>query len=152
MARRPHGVISRSVERAAAAACSDLDDVDSIGDGDEDFPLPWSDTTRSKRWAVHVSHVVRARLGGTPTRTVANKLMVQKMCRDYMKERGMRESHMPAHMPMAVTLTFVPTKYEIQARQLEASAEFAAREAESQVWGRRTGWFGVSRGLDYKKV
>jgi len=89
-----------------------------------------------RRFASHVANVVRARIGGTPRRTEANRLMVQKMVRDYMKERCVRESHMPLHAPLACSLVFVPTKYEVEAAKFEATAVADERSDDVRGWGR----------------
>jgi len=156
--RRPSRIVGGAVERGADAFLSQLD-----RDNHEDTPfgmdpnlapetpLPGCADGSAKRWAVHCSHVVRARLGGTPTRTEANRLMVQKMCRDYMKERGMRDAHMPRHLPMAVALAFVPTKWEVEARQFEASAAVSDRDGDAGLWFRYLGWGSWGSSLEYKK-
>jgi hypothetical protein len=67
--------------------------------------------------------VVRIAKGefGLLRRTRANQLMVQKFMRDYMREHGVRPSHIGLHLPMCVACFFIPSKQEIEAHQYGVS-------------------------------
>jgi len=73
-----------------------------------------------RRFASKVAHVIKGRLGYLPTRTEANRMMVGKMVRDYMREVHVREDHVSRHLPLATALVFVPTPHEIDANAMLA--------------------------------
>lgn len=87
--------------------------------------LPRGRQAAAKRAASHV----KASLG-LPRYTEANAMVVGRLVRDLLSERGVRPKHIAAIAPVAVSLVFLPTKHDIYAKQLLASSAAAAqREA-----------------------
>jgi hypothetical protein len=81
--------------------------------------------------------VVRIAKGefGLLQRTKANQLMVQKFMRDYMRDHGVRPTHIGLHLPYCVHIFFVPSRQEIEAHQLNAAREVHEREnMMGEVW------------------
>jgi hypothetical protein len=63
-------------------------------------------------------------------RTEANRLMVRKFMRDQMRERGLRPSHIVAHLDISVACFFVASQQEIAAHQVGATFEAQRREGD----------------------
>lgn len=57
----------------------------------------------------------------------ANELVAARVVREFLTDRGVRPSHIAAISPLAVSLVFVRTVHEIEARQLLASGPVVAR-------------------------
>jgi len=143
--------VSRKDERNAAEIIRSADVECEADDGAEKV-VDGRPEAGSRAFASHVANVVRARIGGTPKRTEANRLMVQKMVRDYMKERNVRESHMPRHAPLACALVFVPTKFEVEAKKFEGTLAVRRRDEDAGLWGHVAGLWGLRHFLGVRQA
>jgi len=84
--------------------------------------------------AKRAASYAKAKLG-LPKYSEANVLVVSRLVRDYLQEVGMRPSHIAAVAPLAVSLTFIPTHADIEAKQVYASqAAVEAREAHDATY------------------
>ena len=115
------------------------------------------------RFAAFVARQAKAEFG-LPKRTEANRLVVQKFCRDFMREHGVRATHISHLLPIAVELTFVPTESDVFAAKLRGTHTLAVREHEAGTWGhalyggvgqRVMHWLGLNvrrQGLSFSKA
>lgn len=85
-------------------------------------------------------------------RTESNRLMVQHLLSGQMVEDGLRASHAAKYLPMALELCFVPTKYEIAAKDIVQHSSvrehfFDFHHAGTTPWFTRfIEWTGCRRG------
>jgi hypothetical protein len=85
---------------------------------------------------------------GLLRRSQANRLMVRKDLRDLMRDRGVRPSHIAAHLDTAVAIFFIPSKKDVSNHQVGASA--LANERDDLVTTQWESIFGgVSRMLGF---
>lgn len=100
---------------------------------------------------------VRAKIG-LPKRSEANYLVVRKLVVEYLETiPDLRKVHYLKIVPLAVELVFVPTKYDIEARDFAGSSFVVERRAdyhadravEVQGWG-PWGLFGRKRAVTYQ--
>lgn len=64
--------------------------------------------------------------------TPANRMVANEKCLKVMLEHGLRRSHVPMHLPVAVELVFTPTVWESRAAMLASSK--AVRMAKDVQW------------------
>jgi hypothetical protein len=83
-----------------------------------------------QRYAPRVAALVKAEFGLLP-HTGANVLVVQKFVRDAMRSHKVRPAHISYLMPIAVSLSFVPTRGDVMAKQLLATRAVADRIADA---------------------
>jgi len=114
------------------------------------------------RYAAYVARCAKAEFG-LLKRSEANRLMVTKFCRDVMRERNVRFTHISALLPLAVELTFVPTEADVLAAQLRGTHTFKRRQRDAETWSHtaysgplsrllhRLGLVPVVRGLEFSK-
>lgn len=60
-------------------------------------------------------------------RTEANRLMVRKFMRDFMRERGMRPTHVAQHLDVSVACFFIPSDQDMLAHQVGATRDALTR-------------------------
>lgn len=82
----------------------------------------------ARRAAAHV----RAKVG-LLKRTEANDLVVGRLLRDYLSEKGVRPTHVVAIEPIARTYYYMPTTEDIYARQLDASRSAVEQRARYEA-------------------
>jgi len=76
-----------------------------------------------------------------PSECEANRLVVTRLVQEFLRERGVRPTHQLAILPLAASLSFVPTAFDVEARDLEATAAFRRRkdvyaaDRRGGVWG-----------------
>lgn len=80
--------------------------------------------------------------------TEANNLVAGRIIRDYLKERGLRPSHIAQIAPIATVLALMPMRADVEARKMRATAQAYERGEEyygdwvSVVRRRYGGWAG----------
>jgi hypothetical protein len=85
---------------------------------------------------------------GLPTRSKANFAMVRKYLRDYMREHGVRESHINQHLVISTALVFIPSEQDIIAHQIGATQDAHLRENSiSGLWDSAYGHIGHMLGF-----
>jgi len=72
---------------------------------------------------------VRAKVG-VVKRTAANELMVGRQVSQWLTEKKVRDTHRLAITPYAIELCFLPTKYEVEARDLAATKTWCDRRED----------------------
>lgn len=114
-------------------------------DDDGDVAVPTCATGRM-RCARQCAWYVKSKVG-LPKRTEANREMVSRLARDWLRDRGLRPSHICRVAPIATALVFVPSADDVDARQIDAcTAAVDAREAYEAGWAdRRFTWVGAIR-------
>jgi len=85
---------------------------------------------------------------GTPMKSAANDLVIGRMAGDYLRRSNVRPSHIAALLPLVTQLVYLPTKYDVEAREIASSVEFAQRRKEYYLAGSRPSWFSFEPSLD----
>jgi hypothetical protein len=80
---------------------------------------------------------------GSRERTRANEMMAERFVLRWMKEAGMRPSHIRQFVPAAVTLFFFRTADDVEAKQIEGSMKFRVAEREFTRNWRPHAWRGL---------
>lgn len=97
---------------------------------------------------------------GFPNATEANRLVVGRLVRDYMVERGVRPTHIQCLAPLATALCFIPTQADVEARQMLASSYavqmFEEERTKYWSWGavrwlRPSTWLGRAYAPQFAK-
>lgn len=83
--------------------------------------------TRYKRVCGQVAKAVKAKMG-LPSRTAANKLVAWELADKELTRMGVRASHRPRFITVAVALVFIPTEHDILAAEIGRSIEVMERE------------------------
>jgi hypothetical protein len=137
--------IPMSVERHVVNVMANIDDGDfSEEEKDETFYDP---KMKRGRFQARLVCVAKAEFGLLP-RSQANKLMVRKFLRDYMRERGMRPTHIVQHLDVSVALVFIPSEQDVIAHQLGASKAALDRDRLiNTLWYSAYGYFGRMLGF-----
>jgi hypothetical protein len=101
------------------------------------------------RFQAKVVSIAKAEFGYL-NRTQANRLMVRKFMRDFMRERGMRPTHIAQHLDVSVACFFIPSDQDMIAYQLGASREAISRDRViNTLW---ESYFGpIGRMLGFKQ-
>jgi hypothetical protein len=101
------------------------------------------------RFQAKVVSIAKAEFGYL-NRTQANRLMVRKFMRDFMRERGMRPTHIAQHLDVSVACFFIPSDQDMIAHQLGASREAISRDRViNTLW---ESYFGpIGRMLGFKQ-
>jgi hypothetical protein len=87
---------------------------------------------------------------GLLQRTESNRLMVRKFLRDYMREHGMRPTHIVQHLDVSTACFFIPSGQDILAHQLGASREAITREGMiNTIW--ESAYGAIGRMLSFRK-
>jgi len=105
------------------------------------LPKPSPRFERSKIVRLAAAHV-RAKVG-LLKRTEANMMVARKLVNEFLEDRkDLRKTHWLAIVPLAVELAFVPTIYDIEARDMAGTLEwsgrreaYAADRVVAQGWG-----------------
>jgi hypothetical protein len=71
----------------------------------------------------------RIKLGLT-VRTAANELAARREIGKYLKARGVRITHIQQVLPLALELSFTPTRYEVSAAAFRNCADVVHRHEE----------------------
>jgi len=88
---------------------------------------------------------------GLPKMTDANLQVVGRVIRDFLKEKKVRDSHINVITPLATALTFIPSRSDIEAREVLASGaalkmmdDYSAAyySYASFEWRKPSTWFG----------
>lgn len=139
------GAIPASVEKHVVNVLANVDDGD-FSREEEDDAFYRVDMKRS-RFQARVVCIAKAEFGLLP-RSQANKLMVRKYLRDYMREHGMRSTHIAQHLDVCVALVFIPSEQDIIAHQLGASKAAHDRDGLiNTLWDSAYGHFGRMLGF-----
>lgn len=118
----------------------------------EDSPSPQS--LPRQGYAGRVAREIKAKLGGTPRATAANRLMVQRLVADLVKEHGVRPSHAMEIIPLAVALVFIPMVSERAAQRLLACTytEEALDDMELEGHQGQYAWYDLRRWCGGKRL
>jgi hypothetical protein len=81
---------------------------------------------RGLLYATRVGFEARAQVG-LLERTRANFLVYQRICRDIMKEHGVRPTHIAAALPVAISAAFTPSDVDIVSSRAMSGAEVSKR-------------------------
>jgi len=65
---------------------------------------------------------------GILSRSEANRLMIDKSCRDIMRDLGVRPTQICLHAPIVTAMAFIPTNAELEAVALLGSNEALLRD------------------------
>jgi len=90
------------------------------------------------RFAAIIAREVKCKMG-LPSRTRANWLVAQELVNKALAERFVRKCDRLVFAPIATQLVFVPTRYDIIAKQF-AHSEAVGRELEEMQGVQRTFW------------
>lgn len=142
--RRTVRMIDANTEWQGKVAIAELDNiVDDDGGplGPGDYPVSGR-MTASSRIVQRAVAAVRNKVG-LLKRNEANSLVVRKLVVEYLDSLpDLRKTHQLAIVPLAVELSFVPTKYDIMARDIAGSRaaverreDYGADRAYSLGWG-----------------
>lgn len=95
---------------------------------------------------------------GLLTRTEANRLMVQGWIAKEAKVHGVRPSHIVRILPMATSMVFVATIWDVAAKRMEATQLVSERGQMAGTWARRVTqpWWkfwakDIVRGVEFTK-
>jgi hypothetical protein len=89
-----------------------------------------------ERWAARLSQEAKVKFGHKLNYTTANRMMVHHYLQKRLAERNTRVSHMAQVLPLAVALTFLLTKDEIEVDQMLEAQAMRKRNVEGWVrWG-----------------
>jgi len=124
-------------------------DDDTLPDGARvphpaDVRLPGGDVTLAPlvpdlnvpryRFARHVAMALKAEgLGSLGLDTPDTRRVALLRAVKLMQQHGMRPEHIATQSPMAVAISFLPTRAEIEAKQLQQAAAYRTRLAEALV-------------------
>lgn len=124
-------LLSRREERAADTAVRRRDGgVEDIAPLDEQAdvdgmmanPVPASFSLGS-RFVRLAASVVKAKVGFSVMEdTKANRMVISREFRRWALDRGVRPAHIAAAEPMVIEATLIPTRYELAAAVVRASA------------------------------
>lgn len=110
-----------------------------------------------KRAVEHRSRIVREAAAaakvkfGLPKATEANLLVVSKYIRDWLDDHGVRPTHIEGITPHAVALVFIPTRADIEMKEMLAAPVAVAQQRlyeatyfsdSPRSWWRPSTWFG----------
>lgn len=103
------------------------------------------------RFARTLAAKAKEEFPGMQENTKSNRLVVHRYIRDRMREHKMRLSHIDTMLPIAVSIFFIPTEAEIEARRLDASSavldqvEDGTRKLQTRQHADLFNWFGSAR-------
>lgn len=102
--------------------------------------------TRFRRWA---AASIRADTV-LPTRSRANKLMVETVVKRFLEEHGVRKTHISQHLPVIVAMLFIPSKADVESRLLLGSSVALNQDAlmRGSTWLQ---WFWGTKPLEFSK-
>lgn len=90
--------------------------------------------TASKSLHVLAGIAARNELGlDNPKNYDANRVTARRYIRKYLVERGVRESDIMRFAPKALVIAMTPTKYEIEARELECTNTIQTRRNQLKI-------------------
>lgn len=95
------------------------------------------DVVNKTKFRRHICALVRNKTG-LPKPTAANRLMVDKVTREFLIGWGLRPTHVNAHAPVIVMMVFTPNDADLEARALACDVETQRR-------------FNALSGLDWKQ-
>lgn len=125
VARQQPGRLSRAIEDHVADVLRHVDDA-TVEEGEEEEAFYTPRMPRG-RFQGKVVAIAKAEFGHLQ-RTEANRLMVRKFMRDFMRERGMRPTHIAQHLDVSVACFFIPSDQDILAHQVGATREAHTRD------------------------
>lgn len=115
-----------------ATGCPDPNEEDNLSDTGDTSPEEGSmkphPIHRPARIVAQAAAHVRAKRG-LLKETPANRLLVDRDVRYYMKDRKMRPSHIAHFHPLAVELYFIPTDSDLMAVRLQKLPEVRSAKA-----------------------
>jgi len=155
--REEHTVVNPLNEGTAELLMNDHDDSPEL-DEEEDS---WADQKPGERterpvnryrFSAKVARIVKAKMG-TPKHSTANLATARDIARKYMEDVHVRRVDQAVYLPLAVTLVFVPDRYEVEAARFGNSWTVGDRLAEAEggsvgLWQR---WLGRKPGLGKPK-
>jgi hypothetical protein len=100
-----------------------VDVMANVDNGDfteKEEDVDFSKITSRGRFQAKLITLAKSEFGLIP-RSEANRLMVRKFLRDQMRERGMRPTHIAAHVDVSVSCFFIPSKNDLVAHQVGAA-------------------------------
>lgn len=117
--------ISKDVEDHVTSVLKHASSVDfSLEEEDGAFYTPKIDRSRFQGKMVAIA---KAEFGYLQ-RTKANKAMVRKFMRDFMRERGIRPTHIAQHVDVCVACFFIPSQQDMLAHQVGATRDAHTRQ------------------------
>lgn len=141
-----YGLPNKVARRLVKGLTASNNDIPSWTDDLGENPCPRR-FRRKHKMATAVAMYVKSRRG-TPMRSAANDLVISRMAGDYMRRSNVRPSHIAALIPLVTQLVYLPTKYDVEAKELASTVEFAQRRKEFHLAGSRPGWFDFEPSLD----
>lgn len=109
-------------------------------------PTVVGNATAFRRWA---AASIRADTV-LPSRTRANKLMVETCVKRFLEEHGVRKTHISQHLPVIVAMLFIPSKADVESRLLLGSSVAHHQDAlmRGSTWLQ---WFWGTKPLEFSK-
>lgn len=108
-------------------------------------------TNRTRRITTTARAVLaaKAQFGMIDAPSSADRMMVSKWIRDWLKKKGVHAYDACRIAPIAAELFWAPTRAEIYAKQIAKSAAVGVRTvAHGRTFWSRSGWFGTPRSVD----
>jgi hypothetical protein len=92
------------------------------------------------RSAVALAHAVKVKMGTTPSMSVANKMVASKLAFCIAKAHNVRDADMCMLVPMAVSLVFLPSQHDVEARRTFMTRTVSDRHDEHDHWYGESVW------------
>jgi hypothetical protein len=133
-------IMSDAGEDDPAHPNGELTAVEFVGPTGLVRPAKWDASEPERRrhrmkFAYTVGMEVRASFGYRPEFTVEDEAVVSKRVYEHLDRIHCRKSHQPMHAPMAIKFVMMPTKWDVEAQQFNATAEFESRmRAGNEDW------------------
>jgi len=138
--------ISVAVERHVVNVMANIDD-EGLASDEEEGKVFFDPTMKKSRFQAKIVAIAKVEFGLLP-RTTANRLMVRKFMRDYMREKLMRPTHIIQHLDVSVACFFIPSDQDITAHQFGATREALNREGMmTSLWESAYGHLGAMLGF-----
>jgi hypothetical protein len=128
---KPTHKLSRRFEDRVAAVMAHVDDTE-FKSGEENGSKFARNLDKPNRFQAKLIVAAKAKFGRLRW-TEANRHMVRKYIGELMEQHGMRPSHILRYSELATTLTFVPSRHEIDAYKAGAAIESISRQGEVDV-------------------
>lgn len=110
-------IIPRKVENYVDHVMADVDHVD-FSDDEEGGGLFYPGLKGASRFQAKMVRIAKGEFG-LLERSEANRLMVRKFVRDYMREHGVRPTHIGMHVDLVVAMFFIPSHIDILSSQMQ---------------------------------
>jgi hypothetical protein len=125
LTRRSPRAIPKEVEDHVASVLAHASNVDFTSEEEEGA---FYDVSVDRgRFQGKVVAIAKAEFGYLQ-RTESNRKMVRKFMRDFMRERGMRPTHIAQHLDVSVACFFIPSEQDCIAHQVGATRDAHTQE------------------------